>query len=201
MDLADFEVRLERLIGRPSSLRPFVCEGSPLLCRAFIVGANPATTLDQHDFWSFWRPGYGFDKKRWMGSYVADRQARGKPPLSTTRRVINRITARASVPCLETNMFAKPTATLEELNQEDRVTDPIDFLLLAVAPKAIVTHGADARRHVARKLGGDLPLREWVNLAAPWGGVAVRAEPHFSRAYSHRAADDVADALVAAAHT
>ncbi len=92
-----------------------------------------------------------------------------------------------------------PTTTLAEPAREERVTEPIDFLLLAVQPKAIVTYGADARRHIAQKLKyeRELPLRRFVNLSAPWGDVAVRTEPHFSRAYSYSAADDLADALLA----
>ncbi len=201
IELAELEVRPGRLIGRPSTLRPFVCEGSPLLCRALLVGANPATKLHEHDFRSLWRPGYGFDKERWVRSYQEQRRARGKRPSSSTRRVLDRISTRASVACLETNTFATPTAALAELKRLERVTEPIDLLLLAVQPKAIVTYGADARRQIAQKLNSEreLPLRRFVHRSAPWGDVAVRAEPHFFRAYSYRAADDVADALLAVA--
>lgn len=47
-DINRFEKELVALIGRPSVLRPFVYEGSPLECEVFIVGFNPATasTLD-----------------------------------------------------------------------------------------------------------------------------------------------------------
>jgi len=45
----------------------------------------------------------------------------------------------------------------------------------------------------------ELPLRRFVHLSAPWGDAAVRAEPHFSRAYSYSAVDELADALLAVA--
>ncbi len=43
MDLTEFGSELEALIERPTALRPFVCDGSPLSCTVFIVGYNPAT--------------------------------------------------------------------------------------------------------------------------------------------------------------
>ena len=59
MKLKQFESELRSLTG-PSALRPFVCDGSPLTCRVFIVGINPATSMTT-DFWQFWRAGTGFD--------------------------------------------------------------------------------------------------------------------------------------------
>ncbi len=46
MTLYEFELQLSDLIGRPTDLRPFVCEGSPLSCDIFLVGFNPATTME-----------------------------------------------------------------------------------------------------------------------------------------------------------
>jgi hypothetical protein len=48
--LDDFERALVALIGRPTDLRPFVCEGSPLTCDVFLVGFNLATTMCR-DLW------------------------------------------------------------------------------------------------------------------------------------------------------
>ncbi len=41
-DINFFEKELAALISKPSSLRPFVCEGSPLECKVFIVPPLPA---------------------------------------------------------------------------------------------------------------------------------------------------------------
>lgn len=41
-----FELQLEALIGRPSTLWPFICDGSPLDCPVFFVGTNATTELD-----------------------------------------------------------------------------------------------------------------------------------------------------------
>lgn len=73
--LDDFEKGLISLIGKPTDLRPFVCDGSPLDCKVFSVGFNPATKMSA-DFWHFWRSGYGFDKSVWLKAYEKDRQDR-----------------------------------------------------------------------------------------------------------------------------
>jgi hypothetical protein len=44
-DLREFALGLAAVIGRPSELRPFVCDGSLLDCPVFIVGYNPATRM------------------------------------------------------------------------------------------------------------------------------------------------------------
>src|SRR5688572_3973659 len=59
-ELAKFRSDLEPLLPSPYS-RPFVCDGSPLNCRIFIVGTNSAK-LFHEPFFSFWDPSYGFKK-------------------------------------------------------------------------------------------------------------------------------------------
>lgn len=173
--LDKFEQELAFLIGNPTDLRPFVCEGSPLNHKAFIVGFNPATEMSA-DFWSFWRPGYGFDKSAWFTEYLKDRQGRplkpGKtrrPAISNTRRVIDWILQEASpVQCLETNIYAAPTEQAADLALAHRLTAPIDFLLDSVKPDVVVVHGKDAATHLQDK------------------GIAARviAVSHFSRGWS-----------------
>jgi hypothetical protein len=134
-----------------------------------------------------------------MAYYADERVAGGKRPISNTRRVLDRVAARSAVACLETNAFASPTATLAELAADERVSDPLDFLLLAVRPKAIVTYGADAQRHIEHRVGSKLRPCAFQDLDTPWGPAAVRPEPHFSRGYSYQAADDLFAALRAVA--
>src|SRR5688572_31077171 len=43
--------------------RPFVCDGSPLKCKIFIVGTNSAR-LVEHPFFDFWDPLYGFRDRK-----------------------------------------------------------------------------------------------------------------------------------------
>ena len=177
--LDKFEQDLAALIGNPTDLRPFVCEGSPLHCNAFIVGFNPATEMSA-SFWSFWRPGYGFDKSAWFADYLKERQERplkpGKtrrPAISNTRRVIDWILQEANpVHCLETNIYAAPTEEATELALARRLTAPVDFLIEAVKPKVVVVHGKDAASHLQDKV------------------ISARliAVPHFSRGWSQASA-------------
>lgn len=75
--LQSFKSGLEAIVGRPTTLRPFVCDGSPLDCRVFIVGFNPATDSEV-DFWTFWSSDRGFNKALWYQNYLKERRER--PP-------------------------------------------------------------------------------------------------------------------------
>lgn len=177
--LDDFERNLASLIGNPTDLRPFVCDGSPLDCKAFIVGVNPATEMSA-DFWHFWRSGYGFDKPAWYEAYKVERQQRplkpGKTrrnPISNTRRVIEWILEEANpVPVLETNIYAAPTEQALDLTSAQRLTAPFDFLMESIQPRVIVVHGNDAASHLQDK--------------DPKANVI--AVPHFSRRWSQASA-------------
>lgn len=156
--ITDFENQLTKIIGKPTDLRPFVCDGSPLECDVFIVGINPATAMSE-DFWQFWRPGYGFDKAAWFKTYKEDRKARplkeGKTrrnKVSNTRRVIEWILEEASpVRCLETNIYSAPTEAAGDLESLKQVTAALDFLLERINPQIIVAHGKDAVSYIQRK--------------------------------------------------
>lgn len=177
--LERFEDDLADRIGRPTDLRPLVCDGSPLTCQVFIVGFNPATTMSA-DFWHFWRPEHGFDKTTWLEAYKKDRMTRplkpGKTrrnPVSNTRRVIEWILEEASpTRCLETNIYSAPTEQAMDLVSERRVTAPFDYLLDKINPKLILAHGAEAVEHLNKKF-----------LSAHLIEV-----PHFSRGWSQASA-------------
>ena len=180
--LAKFAFDLAELIGRPTSLRPFVCEGSPLTCKVFIVGLNPASTSST-DFWEFWKPGYGFDKRAWCSAYLRDLQAAPlKPgrtrrnPISNTRKIMDLVIAAAHpARCLETNIYAAASEESSDLPEERRDTAPFDFLLRTIRPRLIVAHGKDAVAHIAH--------------LAP--KATVIESPHFSRGFSKSAANEL----------
>jgi hypothetical protein len=151
LDLSYFEQKLAALVGRPTELRPFVCDGSPLDCRVFIVGFNPASASER-DFWDFWNPKTGFDKPAWFRNYLQERaRCPLKPgktrrnPVSNTRRVIEWIVSEASpVKFLETNIYSAPTEEAKDLAVHQRLTAPFDFLLDEIKPSLIITHGKEA---------------------------------------------------------
>lgn len=180
--LRDFERNLESLIGRPTNLRPFVCDGSPFDCKMFVVGLNPASSM-KASFWDFWHPGAGFDKRAWFEAYKAERMNRPlKPgrtrgnPISNSRRVIEWInTSLGSVRALETNIYSAATEAFRDLEQRRRLTAPFDFLLDTIKPAVIVVHGTDAVSHISQK-GLSVPIIE---------------VSHFSRGWSQRAATDL----------
>lgn len=151
MTLQGFEEELAARIGRPTDLRPFVCEGSPLSCDIFLVGFNPATTM-QADFWEFWRPGYGYEKVAWFQRYLEERAAKplkpGKTrrlPISPTRRNMESfVEGAAGVRVLETNIFAAASDDMKSLDLANREIAPFRFLLEVIRPKVIVVHGKPA---------------------------------------------------------
>lgn len=140
-NLRNFENGFANVIGRPSALRPFVCDGSPLRCTLFIVGYNPATPMEG-DWWHYWDADYGFRKADWFRDYL---EQRGEP--SKTRKKIEEIVkALPGVDILEANIDARPSAKKKDYPKA--VTEPFDYLLAACKPKAIIAHGTDAVAHL-----------------------------------------------------
>lgn len=140
-DLRNFTGDLAAVIGKPTRLRPFVCEGSPLECDVFIVGYNPATSMEG-DWWQYWKEGYGFQKGAWFNDYQSQRGG-----ISKTRGKIEDIVATLpGVRILEANIDARPSAKKSEYPKP--VTRPFDFLLDACRPKVVIAHGTDAVGHL-----------------------------------------------------
>lgn len=200
--LRQFQSDLEKLIGKPTDLRPFVCEGSPLQCRIFIVGFNPATEL-KRSFWDFWQSEYGFQKMEWLKVYKQER--RDKPlssgktrrnEISNTRRVIEWIIAEAiPVKCLETNIYSKPTEKARDLREQERATQPFDFLLRTIHPQVMLLHGQDAVKHIETKFKTQLKLDRMQYIKAEWGAIEVMAVTHLSRGWSEKRAQEIGEIL------
>lgn len=153
--LERFESDLKALIGKPTIQRPFVCEGSPLKCETFIAGFNPATSMEA-DFWQFWDSDYGYNKVKWIETYIEERKTRSlalgktrRNSISATRRVIEWVLEGASqADCLETNIYGIPTPAASDLAQELRDTANFNFLLDTIKPKIIIAHGEKAVEHL-----------------------------------------------------
>jgi len=148
--LAAFEHDLRILMAERTDLRPFVCNGSPLACRVFIVGFNAATKMSG-EFWDHWRPGWGFCKESWLTAYEEDRRTRAQTAgkrflqLSPTRRGINRVLEEFEpIHCLETNIYSIATPRARDLKLDQRNTEVFKFLLKAIRPRVVVAHGRKA---------------------------------------------------------
>ncbi len=181
-NLDSFAKDLGQLIGRPTDLRPFVCNGSPLACEVFIVGLNPASPM-KTNFWEFWDSATGFDKERWLDVYVAERAARPLKPGKTRRNVVSNsrrviewmISSLGPIRCLETNIYSAASEEIRDLDRERRITAPFDFLLERIKPRVLVVHG-DAIKHVRRR---SLPM-------------TLIETKHFSRGWSRERACELA---------
>jgi hypothetical protein len=188
MDICVFERKLEEIIGRPTDLRPFVCDGSPLDCEVFIVGFNATTDLD---FWNFWERHVGYNKTRWEQAYCQERVSKGKRELSNTRTMIGWILENLSVSAkvLETNVNAKASSRVADLSQDEHDTSTFQFLLRSIHPKVIVAHGDDAQEAVKSLLGSDFTgtlittkhLRFWSRTRAGDLAKQIKRSLHVSR--------------------
>jgi uracil-DNA glycosylase len=185
--LAPFRAALQRLVGDPPAVRPFVCDGSPLECRAFIVGSHPATRAAA-EFWRFWDDGEGFRRGEWLTASCA---AHAPGP---TRRLIERVVAAAApVRCLEANVTGTP-------GTESRDAAVFELLLGEVRPRAILAHGREAAGYLAARFGTrSLATDRFTPVEAPWGTVRIRPVRHLSRGWSYAAADEAGAALREAA--
>ena len=164
-----FRDRLENLMGGRDDLRPFVCDGSPYECTAFVVGINPAS---RGSFWPFWNDDAGFDRSAWLCAYKAQRGAEPLMPgrirrqsLSSTRQRIDWIVAAAeSVKILETNLYGLPTPAASDLGPEHRDATVFEFLLSEIKPHVLLLHGKEVRPHFERRFGchrtGEFPKVE-----------------------------------------
>lgn len=140
--LDEFETGLVEVIQRPSDLRPFVCEGSPLACEVFIVGYNPATAM-QGDWWRFWKPGYGYQKRLWHAEYLNQRDGEESKTRSRITAIVNGL---EGVRVLEANIDARPSKKKSQFPKP--ITEPFDYILNACKPRLIIAHGVDACRHL-----------------------------------------------------
>lgn len=174
--LGAFERDLLQRIGRPTHLRPFVCDGSPLDARVFLVGINPASQM-RADFWDFWVPGYGFDKSRWFAEYKRERAERplepgkaSRPAVSPSRRIVERVVdGLGHHRCLETNLYAHPSSSAATLDKAQRDPTLFQWLVETLRPELLVVHGASAAAEIKH-----------LNL-----GIPTKSVRHFSRQWSY----------------
>jgi hypothetical protein len=148
----EFKTELERLIGNPTSLRPFICDGYPLDSEIFIIGINPATEIKEN-FWNFW-DGDKFNKTKWFDNYLLERKDKYHK-VSPTRVKIEYLvnTIFKNHKCLETNAYSTATANLSLLQSNQKDTDILSFLIRTIKPKAMFIHGTDPANFIKNELG------------------------------------------------
>ena len=163
------------MAGR-DDLRPFIRDGDPLGCQAFIVGFNPAS---QVPFLPFWDDRTGFDQSGWQTAYQAARI--GRPTsISPTRRRIKAIVERAQpFRILETNLYARATQREADLRAADRNPAIFDFLLREIAPRVVLVHGRKAKQYF-ESLTTKTLTEEFQCLQIGHRKVAIAAVPHLA---------------------
>ena len=194
--IQDFSNELRKLVSPRG--RPFICDGSPLECNVFLIGANPATEMSQ-PFWNFWSDTAGFDKEAWFSQYLADRAntqlktgKKRRNPISNTRQRLGWIIEEANpVSCLETNVFSEATETLAELGANQRSTQIFEFLVRQLTPLLLVPHGKDARACIESLTGIALPENEITGANVLGHSLKVLPVSHLSRGWSQSAAREL----------
>lgn len=149
--LREFKDGLKPYLANPYA-RPFVCTGSPLDCRSFIVGLNAATRLCT--FCSYWLDEKGFNREKFEVDYDRVRQRMGKQKSKGNRPVIKAIGEKIG-PCLETNLYATPTRQATELTAADRKAPIIEYLFRAIQPKLVFVHSNEPIRFFVEATGCD----------------------------------------------
>ena len=150
MDVSTFMQGLVEVIGRPSTLRAFDCDGSPLECSVFIVGLNPATASER-DFWEYFHPVKGFMKAKWREDYIAERKKAGEYyAISPSRNAIEKVELAAGpTKILVTNIFSTPGNSAGDLKDSQRATTAFDYLMSTIRPRLVIAHGLEAGAYLS----------------------------------------------------
>jgi len=147
MNHSEFKNLLKIKIGENSKDRPFVCDGYPLETELFIIGINPATTMSEN-FFKFWENDK-FDKKSWF-EYYRKTRINEYYEISPTRRKIETLINDdfKNYNCLETNIYSKASKSISDLNNQNKNTDLLLFLIEAIKPKALFLHGKNPEKFI-----------------------------------------------------
>lgn len=199
MRLRLFRERLAALMGDSAHARPFVCDGDPYACHAFVVGINPASSVP---FWPFWDDEAGFDRARWHACYLARRAAEPlrpgrvrRLPVSPTRRTLGWIADAASpIRILETNLYVEPTPEAAALAAPNRQARVFEFLLDEIQPRVVLLHGQEVAEHFQRVLGYR-PGPDFAEAAIRGCSIVIAGTRHLSRGVSREAAARLGEAV------
>jgi len=135
--------------------RIFVCDGSPYNCSVFLVGINPAFSGYRGSFWQFWDNRKGFNLSAWIESFKLIRKEEGKPELTRTRSMIERLRSELrnyQISLLDLNVYLKPTPRANALSRIDKNTNVFWYLVGEIKPRLIYLHGIQPRKIVEKKV-------------------------------------------------
>lgn len=201
MDLIEFRTEISKLM-ESDNIRPFICEGSPLNCKIFLIGINPAAKMGR-SFWSFWSDITGMDRADWLNDYLEQRKKEGKKQrLGATRRNINRLFDRIKpqIQCLETNTYTTVTDNVEQLkkNKQARNTSIFEFLLKTIQPSVIYIHGNEAIKSLEKTMSKGIVIEKDKIIESTFYGTRVQiyATNHLSRGFSYGEVDSMSKQII-----
>ena len=148
MTLREFRSQLEKIERRlPSPISwPFLCRGSPLKCRIFIVGTNPGAKVEK-PFWSFWTDSRGFKRAEFIRELT---QLDGG--LKQTRKTVeNLVDAAGQKVTLDTNVYSFWSPRAKYLTAEEKKTDVFEYLLHSIRPRIVLAHGDEAKQFFRKR--------------------------------------------------
>jgi len=153
--ISEFSAGLfDRLPGKwESTSRPFVCDGSPLDCRTFIVGYNAANDLGH--FRHFWSNERGFDKKLFEQKYT---EAGKSLDNRTSNRYWIRNISSAVGECLETNIYSTSSSNAASLPRSAQTSETFDYLFDTIKPYNIFCYNQKTIEFFQKRLGKRIPL-------------------------------------------
>lgn len=143
MNLREFRSKLQKIEKRSpiDTSRPFLCDGSPLKCRIFLVGSSPARKLEE-PFWDFWDDAHGFKRAKFI------KKLEDLPGGLTRTRKYLEIVVDAAGPSdtLETNIYPYEKLKAMDSTAEHKRTDVFDYLLHTIRPQIILAYGSEAKK-------------------------------------------------------
>jgi len=152
--LEDIDKKINELPEHQEA-RPFLCEGSPIDCKIFLIGLNPATPIS---FWPYWSVEHGCNKKEWLDQTLLHYNY-CLPP--TRKRIEMLFDILSPYRCLETNIYYMRSKELQLLPKKYRDPQLCYYLIKKIAPKFIFVNGEEAIKHLENLSGKSLPKREF----------------------------------------
>ena len=144
------------------------------------------------EFWDFWSTSNGFDKGKWLETYISERAAKPLKPGKTRRNRISAtrqriewiVTSAAPINCLETNIYSKATPTKQELSNHEMDSSVFEFLLKEIKPEILFSHGVDARKHIELLSNSQVEEDNIIEVTIFETKTKILSMPHLSRGWS-----------------
>jgi len=179
LTLEDLDKRIRKL-PEHNEVRPFLCEGSPIGCKIFLIGINPSTPIS---FWPYWSLEYGCKKKEWLNQTRLHYNYRLPP---TRKRIEMLFDILSPYRCLETNIYYMRSQELQLLAREKRDPQFCYYLIEKIAPKIIFVHGNEAIKHLEKLAETNLAKGQFKSVKLFGNSTTIYSRNHLSYQCSYK---------------